>query len=289
MSNDRSSSTNLTAILVALIGTLATIVTAYFAFRGNLAPLELALNATQTAEAKITDSPGLVPSVITIVTDTSVPTATETLLPTSSPTQITETPAPTPVILFSDSFGNNANGWPLGRRDIPIARLDREISDGTLQLDIDYYGKGYGWITAPDFRAKDFYISVDAEVVQFSTRSTIGVVILFRISNGGNTAYAIEFRNDGTFGLYSSKTLRQDGLWGLVHEENSDAFQLTEGTVNNYGVRVLGQEFTAYVNGIELFTFEESSIGEIGDVGIGFSGESGKSAIVKFDNLLITK
>jgi hypothetical protein len=289
MSRRRLSPTELTTIIVAVVGTLATIATAYFAFRGTIAPAELALHATQSAEAKITDSPSLVPSLTTLPSATSVPTATETLLPPLPSTEILESPVPTSVILFSDSFDTNANGWLLGMREIPIARLNKEITDGTLQLDIVYSGKGYGWITAPDFRAENFYISVDAKVVQFSNRSIIGVVILFRISNGGNSAYAIEFRNDGTYGLYSSKTLRQDGLWRLVHEENSDAFQVSKDKANNFGVRVQGQQFTAYADGKELFTFEDNSIRGSGDVGLGFSGESGKSAIVLFDNLLITK
>jgi len=217
------------------------------------------------------------------------PSATETLLPTSTPTQISDTPAPTPVILFSDSFDNNGNYWPEVRRDTGIAKFKSDVSDGKLQLDIVYLGKGYRWVTVPAFRAENFYLSVNAEVVQFTDSSVIGVVILFRISNVGKSAYAIEFKNDRTFGLYSSKTLTGDGLWGLVHEENSDAFQLTERTVNNFAVRVLGQEFTAYANGIELFTFEDNDIQGTGSVGLGFSGEAGKSAIVTFDNLLITK
>jgi hypothetical protein len=289
MTRRQLSSAELTTILVAVIGTLATIATAYFAFLGNLAPAKLALHATQTAEARIAASPSFVPSPTTLPTDTAVPTATETLLPTLPPTEILGSPVPTPVILFSDSFDTNANGWPIGIREIPIARLNRELTDGIFKLDIIYHGKGYGWITAPDFRAENFYISVDAKVVQFSARSIIGVVILFRISNGGNSAYAIEYRNDGTFGLYSSKTLRQDGLWRLIHEENSDAFELIKDKVNNFGVRVQGQQFTAFVNGEELFIFEDNSIKGIGEVGVGFSGESEKSAIVTFDNLLITK
>jgi len=291
MSRRRISSANLTTIIVTLIGTIGTIATAYFAFRSNLAPIELPLNATQTAAAKITDFPSSVPSMTTLSTNTPIPLATETEIepPTLLPTQVIESPTPTPVILFSDSFDNNANDWRTGSRTAGIYTQNSKITDGALQLDVDFHGKGLSWFTIPDFREENFDISFDSEVVQFSSRSIVGIVILFRISNGGNTAYAIELRNDGRLGLLSSTTLTQDGLWLLIHEESSDAFQIKEGMVNNFRIKVLGQRFTVYANGKELFAFEDNSVKGIGEIGIGLSGESQKTAIVKFDNLVITK
>lgn len=46
------SSKDLVTIITAVIGVLGTITVAYFSFRGNTAPLELVIGATQTAEAK---------------------------------------------------------------------------------------------------------------------------------------------------------------------------------------------------------------------------------------------
>ena len=43
------------------------------------------------------------------------------------------------------------------------------------------------------------------------------------------------------------------------------------------------------INGIELFTFEDNNIISSGEVGLGLTGESQKSAIVRFHNLVITK
>lgn len=281
MSPRRLSSANLTTIIVAVVGVIGVIATAYFSFRGNTASVELPLKATQTAQAQIT----LTHVDAVVIQDTPVPIATETPLPA----QVMESPQPTPIVLFSESFDTNANDWALGARSGNISKQNREIVDGTLEIGIDFYENGYGWVNAPDFRAENFYVAVDAEIVQFSTRSKIGIVIAFRMTNGGNASYAIEFNNDGTIALFSTQTLREDGRWQLVHEEKSDAFQINEGMWNNFAVRVLGQRFTAYANGIELFTFEDNSIRGIGEVGIGLSGERQKSAIARFDNFVITK
>lgn len=202
MSPRRLSSANLTTIIVAVVGTIGVIATAYFSFRGNAAPVELPLIATQTAQAQITATP--TPVIAVVIQDTAVPTATETLLPT----QAIASPQPTPIILFSESFDTNANGWSLGVRSGNISKQNREIIDGTLQFEINFFENGYGWVNAPDFRAENFYVEVDAEVIQFSSRSKVGIVIAFRMTNSGNASYAIEFNNDGTLALFSTQTLR---------------------------------------------------------------------------------
>jgi len=57
MSPRRSSSlpeipANLTAVIIALVGLLSTIITAYFAFQAGSRPIEISISATMTAEAR---------------------------------------------------------------------------------------------------------------------------------------------------------------------------------------------------------------------------------------------
>ena len=47
---------DLTPIIVAIIGVVGTIVAAYFAFKSNTVPTEIAISATQTAESINTES-----------------------------------------------------------------------------------------------------------------------------------------------------------------------------------------------------------------------------------------
>jgi|GEM_PF-6100878 len=44
---------NLTTVIIALIGVLGTVLTAYFTFRASSLPMELSIAATQTAEARL--------------------------------------------------------------------------------------------------------------------------------------------------------------------------------------------------------------------------------------------
>lgn len=292
MPRSRLSSANVTAIIIAAIGTIGAVVTAYFAFRSNTAPIELSINATQTAQANnattlnspisITSTPDL-----SIIPNTQMPTQTELILETPS---LTQTPviAPTPIVLFSENFSSNENGWMIGIREGSITKQNRNIVDGVLQLDFQFLEAGYGWVNVPDFRADNFYISTDVTTVQYSKGSTIGVVFTFRIVNQGNTAYSIEFNNDGTIALYINNSIKNE-KWRLLHRESINAFELREGQTNNLAIRVLGQRFTAYANGIELYSFEDNILRGIGEVGLGINGESQSSAIVRFDNIVITK
>ena len=285
----------LVLFLVAIVSLIGVIIKG----ETDKAIVRIPIDATSTAEARLTQLSGIfnltqsaiAPSETSLPSQTNAETPTLTFTPTttSNPTLQPAGSESTPVILFSDSFGSNANSWALGIRDGNLTRQNREITEGALQLDVDFHENAYAWVNAPNFQAENFYLSVDAEVVQYSAKSKIGVVITFRTNNQGNTAYAIVFSNDGTFALYWSNTVRENGEWQFLHQENSDAFQLTEGDVNKFGIRVLGQRFTAYANDIELYTFEDNNINNLGEVGIGIKGQSQKTAIVRFDNLIISK
>lgn len=288
MPRSRLSSANVTAIIIATIGTIGTVATAYFAFRSNTTPIELSINATQTAQA--INTAATTNSSISITSTpylSIIPTETELILETPSPTQ---TPAtePTLVALFSDDFGSNANDWAIGIREGHITKQNRTIVDGALQLDFQFLEAGYGWVNVPDFRADNFYLSTDVTTVQYSKGSLIGVVFTFRIVNQGNTAYSIEFNNDGTIALYINNSITNE-KWQRIRQESINNFELREGQTNNLAIRVLGQRFTAYANGIELYSFEDNTLRGIGEVGLGINGESQSSAIVRFDNIVITK
>lgn len=287
MPRSRLSPTNITTIVIAIIGTVGTVATAYFAFRSNTAPIELSINATQTAQAKSAETP--LNDLITFTSTPNIqyPTQTETVFQTPSPT-LTPVIEPTSSILFSESFDSNSNGWVVGVREGGITKQNRSIIDGVLQLDFQFLEAGYGWANVPDFRVDNFYLSVDTTTVQYSKGSVIGVVITFRIINQGNTTYAIEFNNDSTIALYLNNSIKNE-KWQLLHRESTNAFDLREGQKNNFAVRVLGQRFTAYANGIEIYSFEDNNLRGVGEVGLGINGESGNSAIIRFDNIVITK
>ncbi|MBK9008062.1 MAG: hypothetical protein IPM31_13855 [Anaerolineae bacterium] len=81
--NESASSNNLAPVITAIIGVIGTIAVAYFTFRSNVAPKELEISATQTAESfKATQTAAV---LFAVPTDTPSITASEASL-TPSPT-----------------------------------------------------------------------------------------------------------------------------------------------------------------------------------------------------------
>jgi hypothetical protein len=75
------SSRDTAAVIIAIFTLIGTLTTAYFMFRAPIAPLELSIATTQTAQALFTSTS---PTATLSPTDTLIPT--ETLLPLPSPT-----------------------------------------------------------------------------------------------------------------------------------------------------------------------------------------------------------
>jgi hypothetical protein len=79
--NKSASSNNLIPVITALIGVVGTIAVAYFAFRGAVAPKELEISATQTAESiKATQTSAALSAIPTLIPNG---TSTESFLPPS--------------------------------------------------------------------------------------------------------------------------------------------------------------------------------------------------------------
>lgn len=94
MSKRHSSTTlkDLLPIILAIIGVSGTIATAYFAFRSQIAPKELEISATQTAEFLLLKNKTVTP------TESSFP-ITATASPTSTIVSVTNSPTVTPIEL----------------------------------------------------------------------------------------------------------------------------------------------------------------------------------------------
>jgi hypothetical protein len=107
-----------TQIIIAVIGLIGTIITAYFGLRTIRDPIEISIHATQTAEAR--PSPTSLPvtplptSTATLAL-TSTSTSTSTLLPSATATVLTNTPSATITPAFSLIQANclvaGSQGW----------------------------------------------------------------------------------------------------------------------------------------------------------------------------------
>ena len=230
-------------IIAAIIAAIATIIAAYFGFRGPIEAVLIPIRATQTAEAKTlvavipvtgqtpTPTPTWTPTLTPTPTHTSTQTATRTPTATITPTpSLTPTPTPTftptPEVLFTDTFDDYAYsiriGWILFteeegkvyRRTITQNRIDNKFEHSIDCQSEQCVGRNEIPST-DDF--KNFVLSFDIEYMiippSYTGLSRPFICINFRRYDSQNF-YALCFRSNGQYRmvryLNSELTIIQD-------------------------------------------------------------------------------
>jgi hypothetical protein len=230
-------------IIAAIIAAIATIIAAYFGFRGPIEAVLIPIRATQTAEAKTlvavipvtgqtpTPTPTWTPTLPPTPTHTSTQTATRTPTATITPTpSLTPTPTPTftptPEVLFTDTFDDYAYsiriGWILFteeegkvyRRTITQNRIDNKFEHSIDCQSEQCVGRNEIPST-DDF--KNFVLSFDIEYMiippSYTGLSRPFICINFRRYDSQNF-YALCFRSNGQYRmvryLNSELTIIQD-------------------------------------------------------------------------------
>ena len=164
MSKKQLTPQNITTIIVAVIGVLGSVLVAYFSLREHTAPIELAISATQTAEAKqILLSNTLAPTV-SFKASASAPTE---ILPTSTSTFLPEQNFSTNCINAADwtpytkivSYAQVNNCWDLTKSG--IAAEDGKLSF-VVQNDIPQSGSLY--MPIPKEGSVRFTVKIDTFV-----------------------------------------------------------------------------------------------------------------------------
>ncbi len=276
MSKRRLSLQNITAIAIAVIGVIGSITVAYFAFRGNIVPLQLSISTTQTAEAS------RVLIVNTLVPTPASPQNTQIV----SPLVATSTPSSAANTIYVENFDSDPGDWVTGNFEKPYSKQTRTITDGAFEFSALFTSdEAFAWANVPGLRIKNFNMSIDTKVIQLPSNSKTDIVIAFRYNNQGSTTYVVTFGSDSSFSFYS----RDNGEWTLEFQGKSNAFQIKEGMTNTFGIKAIEQDFTIYANGQELQTVENNMINYEGEIGIGMKGNNEKSMLVRFDNIVITE
>jgi F5/8 type C domain len=88
------------SVIVALLGLIGVILTAYFNYKGQIVDVNVRIHATLTAEAKLTELAAILTPTATLEAFTSTPTtsATPTFVPSSTPSpSSTQTATPPPI------------------------------------------------------------------------------------------------------------------------------------------------------------------------------------------------
>lgn len=212
--NESTSSNNLVPVITAIIGVVGTIAVAYFAFRSNIAPKELEISATQTAESVKATQTAAVLSAIPTATPSN-PSIEEPLSP-PTPTAAAE------AYLFQDGCidknkwtlveGNTApennNCWNLESKGI-FALQGKGLSISVINPPSSKIGGLVASISS------DTDVSFDMEISDLTTPSNWNTNIAIGLLPNANSTPS----QDGTSILFQSG-LPNKPIWMMLQIPN---------------------------------------------------------------------
>jgi hypothetical protein len=227
-----------------------------------------------------------IPFLAPTTTPTATRTPTSTFTPTSTPTPTaTRTPTRTitptvsyrdwPVV-FSDSFDDNDNGWPIGDYEDEYEKGILSITDGKYLIDITAKKPFFWWLPPDMENMKDFYLSVEGNKLEGPADMNYGLV--FRDFEGLH--YYFQIRPD----TQHYKVSRFDGQEWLTLIDSTFSSRIERHGSNQLAVLAQGSHFTFFINGKEVDTAEDDTL-KTGRCGVGFSVyHAGDKLKLEFDH-----
>jgi len=273
MGRQRLSQNQRTTIIVAIITTIGAIAGAYFSFRGNIAPAELSLHTTQTAEAKApTLAPQQATSTPSLVDETPTSTVISAIQPTIqivnglSPAQdqalqlaassILQVAKQLPLIV-RDNFDANDYGWSESQE---IFEQGIECNKSLKESKYSIFLKSTSQVGAYCIpfipkKVNNFYLSLDTQLVQ-STNTDI--LLYYRYIDESNFNYLIMNPQTQTISL----GVRQAGRDNL-YVQSVYLSSILKDKANKLTLLVLTGSQTIYINDqLEILVSNENILNE---------------------------
>jgi hypothetical protein len=271
VSKQKLSENQKTTIIIAVITTVGTIVVAYFSFRGNIAPTELSLRATQTAEAKA--------PTLAFQQSTSMPLLvdeTPTVMPSNQPTvQIVNTlpsgqnqavqlaasgilqVAQQLPLIVRDNFDTNDYGWSEAKDIVEQGiECNKSIKEGKYSLILKSTSQVGAWcIPFIPRKTNSFYLSVDTQLVQSLNTD---ILLYYRYNDESNFNYLIMNTQTQTISL----GIRQAGKDNL-YVQSAYIPSILKDEANKLTLLALTGSQTIYINDqLEILISNESILNQ---------------------------
>jgi hypothetical protein len=254
-------------------------------------PTETSVPPTPTAIPSDTAVPPTeVPSDTPVPTDTLVPSETPIPTETTIP-EPTVPPTPDPHegqgdLLFSDPFDVAAN-WGIANDD----ESEMVVADGVMTMTLDapniYRLAPTGKVITKNRTVADFYGQVTITPTECRPLSEYGMV--FRGTGtqeeGFDQWYAFVVRCEGTWAVY--RFMNDEFFVTAGSLTPADAINKGANATNQLGIRVAGDEFRLYVNGIYLATDSDAAIPEEGRFGVYGATFDAEKAVYTFDDFSV--
>ncbi len=191
-------------------------------------------------------------------------------------------------ILFQDTFDNDRNQWNTGLRETNLVTWDTEVINSALRIDLSFHADATASINLPISDQKNFVLSFDTKIQDASLNDPTIIEIKFRIDGQGNL-YSVRFSNNSTFAVRRCEAA--DGACNWIDVTDfipSSYIKNGSGETNSFAIVILGSTFSIYSNDGRLITIQDSTLADPGGISIGVWGVKGNTAIVDFDNLVLS-
>ncbi len=260
-------------VIVAII----TLIGVYIQSKFNKDVASLSINATSTAEAKLTQA--------------------AMLQPTSIPPTSTSTPLP-PRLIFKETFDdiNNPAGWSVGDGTEKEFIYSRYISDGKYfrkMTSTDITNGTFGSVVIPAVSEKNFCLFFD--VLSLNASQGTSIVVIFRAfkyssDDADNSSYYIYFKEDGTASIFSDpQGANNSSLIGTI----DNSIKWNDNTSHTIKISVQDELLEVY-NGennqslYQMILNSEGTLSEEGGLRIGTGvNKPGQNIDMAFDNIAV--
>ena len=190
----------------------------------------------------------------------------------------TTVPSMAMTVGWKESFDDNLRGWELSSGDI-----SRSLADGHYEIDLSIGGQAVSAVAGKGGEFTDLDYSGSGRLIEGQPESGYGLV--FRRRDARNY-YVFAVNGLGQWSVWAL----EDGAWRELRglSETWTAAEAVDSTgINRLGVRVVGDEITATVNGVKLVTLRDATFSS---GAVGFYAASSRTAAsphtrVRFDDV----
>ena len=187
----------------------------------------------------------------------------------------------TSQIIFQDDFSSDNGAWDVLLND---PELLLEFYNGGYRMTAIKKDVVYSSVPYYNFPAN---VSIEVDLAQTAgTQNTaMGIICRNTYSSNGDSMYFFVIYKDGTAEIdkyvFGQKT-------NLAGSNNIISSIHTGNATNHMRVDCVGNTFTMYVNGAQLFSVTDNSLVD-GDPGLMIGTSDEEDAVVLFDNFMVSK
>ena len=188
----------------------------------------------------------------------------------------------TSKIIFQDDFSSNNGAWDvlLNDPDLLLEYYNGGYRMTAIKKNMVYSSTPYNIVFPAD-------VSIEVDLAQTggTVNTSMGIISRYTYSSNSESMYFFMIYRDGTAEIAKYVSGQKTFLTGRGQIFSSIR---TGNAINHMRVDCVGNTFTMYVNGAQLFSVTDNSLVN-GDAGLMIGTSDEEDAVVLFDNFMVSK